>query len=74
MAYYTSTIKSELEAYNTLVVNGEGYDGVYTTDWATIVKHPNGIEYAVLKHDSYTAELTEVEALGSDWLDNELPS
>jgi hypothetical protein len=67
MAYYTSTNKSELEAYNTLVVNGEGYDGVYTTDWATIIEHPNGSDYAILKHDSYTAELTEEETLGSEW-------
>ena len=74
MAYYTSTRKSELEAYNTLVVNGEGYDGNYTTDWANIIEHPNGSEYAVLKHDSYTDELTEVEALGNEWFNNELPA
>jgi len=73
MAYYTSTKKSELEAYNTLVVNGEGYDVVYTTNWATIIEHPNGSDYAILKHDSYTAELTEVEALGNEWFNSELP-
>ena len=56
-----------MEAYNTLVVNGEVYDGVYTTDWAAIIEHPNGREYAILKHDSYTAELTEEETLGADW-------
>ena len=67
MAYYTSINKSELEAYNTLVVNGEGYDGIYTTDWASIIEHPNGSNYAILKHDSYTAELTEEEILGAEW-------
>ena len=67
MAYYTSQNKSELEAYNTLVVEGEGYDGVYTTDWATIISHPNGTDYAILKHNSYEVSLTEEDALGEEW-------
>ena len=65
--YYTSTSKSELEAYNTLVVNGEGYDGVYTTDWASIIEHPNGSDYAILAHTSYETELTQEETLGAEW-------
>lgn len=65
--YYTSTNKSELEAYNTLVVEGEKYDGVYTTDWATVIAHPNNTDYAILKHPSYEAELTLEETLGDDW-------
>lgn len=72
MAYYTSTTRSELEAYNTLVVEGEGYDGVYTTDWASIIEHPNGTDYAILKHDNYEADLTIEESLGSDWYPEEL--
>ena len=67
MAYYTSTTRSELEAYNTLVVEGEGYDGVYTTNWSTIIEHPNGSDYAILKHDSYETELTQEETLGAEW-------
>ena len=67
MAYYTSTNKSELQAYNTLVVEGEGYDGVYTTNWSTIIEHPNGSDYAILKHDSYETELTQEETLGAEW-------
>ena len=67
MAYYISTNKADLEAYNTLVVEGEGYDGVYTTDWATPIAHPNGQDFAILKHDSYTSELTEEEALSAEW-------
>ena len=67
MAYYTSTNKADLKAYNTLVVNSEGYDGVYTTDWATIIEHPNGSDYAILKHDSYNAPLIEEEGLGAEW-------
>ena len=64
--YYTSQDRNELEAYNTLVTTGEGYNGT-TTDWATIIEHPNGSDYAILKHDSYTAELTEEETLGAEW-------
>ncbi len=67
MAYYTSTNKSELEAYNTSVVQGEGYDGVYTTDWAGIIEHPNGVDFAIVKHDSYDTDLTEEESLGAEW-------
>jgi hypothetical protein len=68
--YYTSQDKSELEAYNTLIVEGEGYDGVNTKRWADIVEHPNGLDFAILKHDSYTAELTEEETLGGEWYPN----
>lgn len=66
MAYYTSTTKADLEAYNTSVTTGEGYSGT-TTQWASIVEHPNGKYFAILKHDSYTSELTEEEALGAEW-------
>ena len=72
MAYYTSTTSSELEAYNTLVVEGEGYDGIYTTDWASIIEHPNGADYAILKHPNYDAELTMEESLSEDWFPNSL--
>ena len=70
--YYTSTNKADLEAYNDKVVWGEGYDGVYTTDWASIIEHPNGVDYAMLKHDNYDAELTIIETLGTDWFPEEL--
>lgn len=66
MAYYTSTTKADLEAYNTSVNTGEGYSGT-TTQWASIVEHPNEEDFAILKHDSYTAELTEKETLGAEW-------
>jgi len=65
--YYTSQDKNELEAYNTLVVEGEGYDGVNTKRWTDIVEHPNGTDYAILKHPSYEAELTLEETLGTEW-------
>lgn len=71
MAYYTSTNRNELETYNTLVVEGEGYDRVHTTDWAYIISHPNGTDYAILKNNSYTSQLTEVQTLGSEWFPDE---
>ena len=66
MAYYTSTTKADLEAYNTSVNSGEGYSGT-TTQWASIIEHPNGTDFAILKHPSYEAELTEEETLGTEW-------
>ena len=69
MAYYTSTTKADLEAYNTLVTTGEGYNGT-TTTWATIVEHPNGLDFAILKHPNYDATLTIEESLGAEWYPN----
>jgi len=69
MAYYTSTTKADLEAYNTLVTTGEGYNGT-TTNWATIVEHPNGLDFAILKHPNYDATLTIQESLGAEWYPN----
>jgi len=70
MAYYTSTTKADLEAYNTLVTTGEGYNGT-TTNWATIVEHPNGLDFAILKHPNYDATLTIEESLGAEWYPNQ---
>ena len=70
MAYYTSTTKADLEAYNTLVTTGEGYNGT-TTQWATIVEHPNGLDFAILKHPNYDATLTIEESLGAEWYPSE---
>ena len=64
--YYTSINRSELVAYNESVNNGEGYNGT-TTTWATIIEHPNGVDYAILKHPNYDAVLTLVESLSDDW-------
>ena len=68
--YYISQDRNELEAYNTLVVEGEGYDGVFTKRWATIVAHPNGLDFAILKHPNYDATLTIEESLGAEWYPN----
>lgn len=70
--YYTSTNKADLEAYNDKVVWSEGYDGEFTTDWAGVIDHPSGNNFAMVKHPKYDAELTLVETLGADWYPEEL--
>ena len=64
--YYTSTNKKDLDSYNEHVSNGEGYNGT-TTHWSEIIEHPNGTDFAILKHQNYDAELTLVESLSDDW-------
>jgi hypothetical protein len=64
--YYTSQNREELVAYNEDVNTGEGYNGT-TTTWAKIIEHPNGVDYAILKHPNYDAVLTLVESLSDDW-------
>ena len=65
--YYVSDNKADLIAYNNLVKVGEKYDGTTTTDWANVIEHPNGLEFAILKHDKYQTDLQTVDALSSDW-------
>ena len=65
--YYTSQNRSELVAYNEAVNSGEGYNGTTTTQWAEIIEHPNGADFAILKHKKYEADLTLVESLSEDW-------
>ena len=69
--YYTSTNREELVAYNEAVNSGEGYNGT-TTTWATIIEHLNGVDFAILKHPNYDAELTLVESLSDDWFPNSI--
>ena len=70
--YYISKNKTELEWYNRKVVIGEKYDGVHTTDWSSVIEHPNGVDFAMLKHDNYTVELTLLEALSEDWFPSDI--
>lgn len=67
--YYVSTNKQDLDSYTKHVSNSEGYNGT-TTHWAEIIEHPNGTDYAILKHVNYDAELTLVESLSDDWFPN----
>jgi len=64
--HYTSQNREELVAYNEAVNSGEGYNGT-TTTWANVIEHPNGTDFAILKHENYDSELTLVESLGDDW-------
>ena len=65
--YYVSDNKADLIAYNNLVKVGEHYDGTTTTDWAKVIEHPNGLQFAILKHHKYQTDLQTVDALSSDW-------
>jgi hypothetical protein len=64
--YYKGT-KAECEDYNANVTSQRNYDGVHSVKWAEIVAHPNGEEFAVRKHEDYTAELQEIEYLAEEW-------
>ena len=64
--YYVSTNKQDLDSYNEHVSVGENYNGT-TTHWSNVIKHPNGTDFAIKKHEKYDAELTLVESLGDDW-------
>ena len=70
--YYTSDNKSDLEAYNNLVVVSEGYDGRTTQRWANVIEHPEETQFAILKHDNYQTDLNTVETLDSSWFDDEI--
>lgn len=70
--YYTSTNRAELEAYDTLVTQGEGYDGIRTIKWANVIKHPDREEYAILANSKYEAELETLQTLSEDWFIEEL--
>ena len=69
--YYTSTNKAELELYNMIVSRDENYDGISTTQWANVIKHPDREEYAILANSKYEEEtLNKESTLSSDWFDN----
>lgn len=65
--YYTSDNKADLEAYDNLVVVGEGYDGTTTKRWANIIEHPITGQFAILRHQKYQTDLQELVALSEDW-------
>ena len=65
--YYTSDNKADLEAYDNLVVVGEGYDGTTTKRWANIIEHPITGQFAILQHQKYQTDLQELVALSEDW-------
>ena len=62
--YYTGT-KQECEDYNTKVTLGENYHGS-TIDFASVKEHQNGVEFSILKHESYESDMTLINELPSD--------
>lgn len=61
--YYTSSNREDLEAYNATVTLSEGYNGT-TQQWANIIEHKDGGQFAILKHGSYVdSSFLEVESL-----------
>ena len=70
--YYISNNRSDLEAYNNLVVVGEGYDGKTTVRWADVIEHKDGGLFAILKNDKYETDLETVEALSGGWFNQDI--
>lgn len=67
--YYKGT-QAECKAYDREVTQGEGYDGVYTMNWANPIEHPNGVDFAIIKHEDYSADMIEISQLSRDWFSN----
>ena len=66
--YYISKNKADLETYNQKVVDGERYDGTTTKDWANIIEHVDGNQFAIFKHDKYHDEnLQTLNDLDESW-------
>ena len=68
--YYTSNDIQEIEAYNTLVTQGEGYNGT-TTKWADVITHKDGNQFAIIKHPDFITQMNEVETLDG-WFETQL--
>ena len=70
--YYTSNDKAELETYNDLVSQSENYDGISTTQWANVIEHKDGNQFAILANLKYPSEtLSTVDTLDG-WFEEEL--
>ena len=69
--YYISSNKQDLEDYNELVSQSEGYDGKFTTRWADIIEHKDGNLFAIFKHENYAADL-DVKINLDDWFNIEI--
>ena len=70
--YYISNDKSELETYNDLVSQSENYDGISTTQWANVIEHKDGNQFAILANPKYPSEsLATAESLDG-WFEEEL--
>ena len=70
--YYTSTNKSEVEAYNNLVTQSAnlGGEGSQALKWADVITHKDGNQFAILKNENYPSEMQEIESLDG-WFENQ---
>ena len=72
--YYTSTNKEELELYNMIVSRDENYDGVSTTQWANVIEHKDGNQFAILANPKYLSEtLNTIDTLDG-WFEEDFNS
>jgi hypothetical protein len=68
--YCISDNKEDLIQYNQRVAEGEQYDGTFTTDWANIIEHQNGNQFAIFKHEKYDdPNLKTLNDLDESWFD-----
>jgi len=67
--YYKGTEK-ECADYNKKVTLGEKYPKG-TIRYAYLKEHQNGIDFAILKHESYESDMTLIDELPSDWFNTE---
>ena len=41
-------------------------------NWASVIEHPTENKCAILKHENYSAQMTELESLTEDWYNIEI--
>ena len=70
--YYISSNKQDLEDYNELVSQNENYDGVSTTQWANVIEHKDGNQFAILANPKYPSETLQTVDTLDGWFEEEL--
>ena len=66
MSFYIGTYQ-ECNEYDNLVTIGESYNKERGINWGIIHEHPNQIDFSIIKHPKYDAQMTEVDSLSDDW-------
>jgi len=69
--YYTSNDRVELETYNNLVSQSENYDGISTTQWANVIEHKDGNQFAILANPKYLIETLQTVDVLDGWFEEE---
>ena len=67
--YYKGT-KEQCEEYNTIVTEGEEYDGVHTIKWSSVIEHVNRTDFAIKAHPNYESEMSTLSEI-DDWFPEE---